>query len=351
MTAPPLPYIWTAAMTRRNMNRREALRTGFAGATGLAAGLGLITSACGDSDPGGSGEAARQAGGAELQGVAGESPVRKRAIPSSGEEIPVVGIGTARRYDTDSPADKEILREVIRQFPLRGGKVIDTAPSYGFAEEVVGELVNDVGNRDDLFLATKVPLFDRPAGREEGIRMMEESMRILHTDVIDLMQIHNMQGFQELYPVLQEWKEAGRIRYTGMSTSRDPEYPAFLDLMESHDLDLVQVDYSIDNRTAAEEILPLAQAREMGVLVNLPFGRTSVFQKVGDMELPEWTREFDCGSWAQFFLKYILSHPAITCVIPGTATLAYMEDNLGAGRGRLPDADTRVRMEAFFDAL
>lgn len=338
-------------MARRNMTRREALRTGFAGATGLAAGLGLVTTACGGSDSGAGGEAASQAGGGASGAGAGESPVLRRAIPSSGEEIPVVGIGTARRYDTDSSADKEILREVIRQFPLRGGKVIDTAPSYGFAEAVVGELVNDVGNRDDLFLATKVPLFDRPAGREEGIRMMEESMRILHTDVIDLMQIHNMQGFQELYPVLQEWKDAGRIRYTGMSTSRDPEYPDFLNLMEAHDLDFVQVDYSIDNRTAAQEILPLAQARGMGVMVNLPFGRTSVFQKVGDLELPEWSGDFDCETWGQFFLKYILSHPAITCVIPGTATRAYMEDNLGAGRGRLPDADTRVRMEAFFDAL
>lgn len=272
-----------------------------------------------------------------------------RPIPSSGERIPVIGIGTARRYDVDdSAAAHAPLREVLRAFPELGGRLVDTAPSYGRAEPVVGDLVAAIGNRDKLFLATKV----RIAGGDvkAGIAEMEQSLRHLHTDRIDLLQVHNLAGVDELLPVLREWKQAGRIRYLGITTSFERQYQDFIRVMEREALDFIQVDYAIDNRSAADRILPLAADRGMAVLTNLPFGRGRVFQAFRDKPLPEWAREWGIESWAQFALKYVVSHPAVTCAIPGTATLAYLEDNMGAARGRLPDAETRDRMAALIDS-
>lgn len=272
-----------------------------------------------------------------------------RPIPSSGERIPVIGIGTARRYDVDdSAAARAPLREVLRAFPELGGRLVDTAPSYGRAEPVVGDLVAAIGNRDKLFLATKV----RIAGGNvnAGIAEMEQSLRHLHTDRIDLLQVHNLAGVDELLPVLREWKQAGRIRYLGITTSFERQYQDFIRVMEREALDFIQVDYAIDNRSAADRILPLAADRGMAVLTNLPFGRGRVFQAFRDKPLPEWAREWGIESWAQFALKYVVSHPAVTCAIPGTATLAYLEDNMGAARGRLPDAKTRDRMAALIDS-
>lgn len=272
----------------------------------------------------------------------------QRVIPSSGEMIPIVGIGTARRYNVGpSAAERAPLKEVLRRFPELGGKLVDTAPSYGTAETVVGDLVHELGNRDKLFLATKV----RKPNAQTGIQEMEASFKLLRTDKIDMIEVHNMVGIDALLPVLREWKAAGRIRYLGASTSSEQQHDAFARMMEKEKLDFIQVNYALDDRPSAERILPLAKDLGMAVLINLPFGRGSLFQRVGDRPLPDWAAEFDVETWAQFFLKYLLSHPAVTCVIPGTAKVEYLVDNLGAGRGRMPDEATRRRIESFYDAL
>jgi aryl-alcohol dehydrogenase-like predicted oxidoreductase len=276
------------------------------------------------------------------------SELLMRPIPSSGETIPAIGIGTARRYDVqESSEEMAVLEEVLAAFAMMGGRVVDTAPSYGRAEIVVGELVDAIGNRDDLFLATKV----RAEGREAGIDQMEESLRRLHTDRIDLMQVHNLVDVETQLATLREWKAAGRIRYLGITTSFDRQYEDFERVMREQTMDFIQVNYSLGDRGAGERILPLAADRGMAVLVNLPYARGRLFQKVGDRPLPRWAAEFDCESWGQFFLKFVLSEPAVTCAIPGTAKMTYLEDNLGAARGRLPDPELRQRMITFYDSL
>ncbi|MDA0194530.1 MAG: aldo/keto reductase [Bacteroidetes bacterium] len=271
-----------------------------------------------------------------------------KAIPSSGEQIPVVGIGTSRRYDVGtSEEERTPLRDVLKQFPKLGGKLVDTASSYGKAEEVVGDLVSEIGNRQDLFFATKV----RQQEKADGIAEMERSFSRLKTDKIDLMQIHNLMGFDNVMPVVREWKQSGRIRYVGASTSNQRQYTDFEAMMKKETLDFIQINYSLDDRTAANKILPLAADRGMAVLINLPYGRGRLFDKVGDMTLPEWAADFDIKSWGQFFLKYIVSHPAVTCAIPGTAKPKYLTDNFGAAMGSLPDTAARKKMEQLFDSL
>jgi aryl-alcohol dehydrogenase-like predicted oxidoreductase len=271
-----------------------------------------------------------------------------RPVPSTGEEIPVVGIGTARRYDVAaSGADIEPLRETLATFRKLGGTLVDTAPSYGNAEVVVGDLVSELGFRDDLFIATKV----RKEGRDEGNAEIASSFERLQTDRFDLLQVHNLVGIDTQLPTLRELKDAGRVRYIGMSTSSGRQYEAFADVMRREDMDFIQVNYSLASRDAADVILPLAADRGMAVLVNVPFGRGRLFDAVGERPLPDWAGEFDCESWGQFFLKYIVGHPAVTCVIPGTAKPHYATDNMGAAMGRLPDAAMRAKMEEFFDSL
>ena len=271
----------------------------------------------------------------------------QRAIPSSGERLPLVGIGTARRYNVGTSAEERApLKEVLKRLPELGGKLIDTAPSYGTAETVVGDLVRDIGNRDRLFIATKVRKQDLADAKKE----IEQSFEILHTDKIDLIQVHNLVGLDDVLPVLREMKAAGRIRYVGVSTSSGRQYADFIKMMEIEDLDFIQVNYSMTSRTAAERILPLARDRGMAVLVNLPYSRGRVFQRAGDRPIPDWAADY-ADTWGQFFLKYILANPAVTCVIPGTAKIKYLEDNLGAARGPMPDAAMQKRMEQFYDAL
>lgn len=273
----------------------------------------------------------------------------QRAIPSTGEKLPIVGIGTARNYENPSPDALPALRDVLRQFPLLGGRVIDTAPSYGRAESVVGDLLEELKNRDKYFIATKVSV--RGGGRDAAAAQMEESLRRLRTDHIDLMQVWNLSSPDVLLPLLDEWKAAKRIRYVGVTTSNERQYDQLEKLMNSRRLDFIQVDLAIDNRNAQNRLLPLAQERGMGVLINLPFGRSRVFAKVAGKPLPDWAKEIDVASWAQLFLKYIVGHPAVTTVIPGTEKVAYLVDNLGAARGRLPDAAMRKKIEAYYDAL
>jgi aryl-alcohol dehydrogenase-like predicted oxidoreductase len=285
---------------------------------------------------------------------AAPGPLIERAIPSSGEKLPVVGIGTARSYEQPSPAELPVLKDVLRQFPELGGKLLDTAPAYGRAEDVVGDALAELKNRDKYFLATKVSVGRRGGGGGDAATaaaQMEQSLKRLRTDRIDLMQIWNVSNPAVIVPVLDEWKAARKIRYTGITSSSKREYDALEAAMKTHKLDFVQVDLAIDNRSAQERIIPTAADRGMGVLINLPFGRTRVFQRVLDKPLPDWAKEIDATSWAQIFLKYIVSNPAVTAVIPGTATPQFLVDNNLAARGRLPDAAMRKRIEAYFDAM
>jgi aryl-alcohol dehydrogenase-like predicted oxidoreductase len=274
----------------------------------------------------------------------------QKKIPSSGEAIPIIGIGTARRYEAvKSDAEKALLRETIRQFQALGGKVIDSSPSYGTAEEVVGELAEGLKVRDSLFLATKVSL--RNVGRAEGIAQIEQSFKKLRTNKIDLIAVHNLRDTDTQLRTLREMKQAGRIRYVGITTSFDNQYGAFEQVMKKETLDFIQIDYALDNRDAGDRIIPLAGDRGAAVMINLPFGRGRLFKAVQGKKLPEWASDFDCQSWPQFFLKYIVSHPAITCAVPGMARPEYVVDNLGAARGRLPDSATRRKMEQFIDGM
>ena len=225
--------------------------------------------------------------------------------------------------------------------------MIDSSPSYGTAEAVVGELVEGLKIRDSLFLATKVSL--RNIGREEGIAQIEQSFKRFRTSKIDLIAVHNLRDTDTQLRTLREMKQAGRIRYVGITTSFDKQYGEFEQTMKKETLDFIQVDYALDNRDAGDRLIPLAGDRGMAVMINLPFGRGRLFNAVQGKKLPEWAAEIDCASWAQFFLKYIVSHPAVTCAVPGMARPEYAIDNLGAARGRLPDAAMRKRMEQFID--
>ena len=274
-----------------------------------------------------------------------QSALIQKAIPSTGEKIPVIGMGTARYFDAVTPE----LREVIKRFPELGGRVVDMSPSYSNAEKVVGDIVAELNARPRYFLATKVtgPGNDR----ESGARQIEESMRRLHTDKIDLMQIHNLIGVEQRLPLLREMKQAGRFRYIGATTSFARQYDAFEKLMREQALDFIQIDYSIDARNIEQRILPLAADRGMAVLVNSPFRRGRTFERVQGKPLPSWTAELEVTSWAQLFLKYLASHPSVTCVIPGTERVQFLVDNMVAVHGRLPDAAMRKRIEQYYDGL
>ncbi|NMG01677.1 aldo/keto reductase [Azoarcus taiwanensis] len=286
---------------------------------------------------------------ASLAQSAGSVELVTKPIPGTGESLPVIGIGTARRFDVGAPeAERAPLREVLRDLPRLGGRLVDTAPSYGNAETVIGDLMQELGNRDEIFLATKVG-----AGRNgaaAGLAEMEASMRRLRTDRFDLLMVHNLAGIDDMLPVLREWKAAGRIRYLGMSTSFERQYDDFVAVMEREQLDFIQVDYAIDNRSAEARILPLAAERGIAVLTNLPFGRGRVFRAFGDQPIPDWAAEYGIESWAQFALKYVVSHPAVTVAIPGTARPDYLRDNLGAARAPMPDEAVRERMAALVAA-
>lgn len=274
-----------------------------------------------------------------------EANVIEKPIPSTGEKIPVIGMGTARYFDSVTPE----LREVIRRFPELGGKVIDTAPSYSNAEQVVGDIIAELNARPRYFLATKVTGPGRD--RESAIQQMEQSFKRLQTDRIDLMQIHNLIGVDARLPLLREWKQAGRFRYIGATTSFARQYDAFEKLMREQSLDFIQVDYSIDDRAVEQRILPLAAERGMAVLVNSPFRRGRSFTRVQQKPLPEWTAELGVTTWAQLFLKYLASHPSVTCVIPGTERVQFLVDNMVAAHGRLPEAALRRRIEQYYDGL
>ncbi len=273
-----------------------------------------------------------------------DGPIRKPIPAGDDETLPVIGIGT-NRYRTGD--DLATLRETLRLFHELGGELIDTAPVYRSSEQALGTIIADLGIRDDLFVATKVEL----EKRERGLQRMRDSLEKLQTNRLDLVQSHNMRGAETMLPEMREWQQDGRIRYIGITTSHDEDFPRMLTLMQREPLEFIQVNYSLGNRAAADRILPLAIDKGIAVLVNLPFGRGRLFSALGDRPLPDWAAEFDCRSWAQFLLKYVVSHPAVTCAIPGTTKPRHARDNIGAAYGRLPDAALRKKQEAFFDAL
>jgi aryl-alcohol dehydrogenase-like predicted oxidoreductase len=271
-----------------------------------------------------------------------------KSIPSSGEKIPVIGLGT-NAYGVTDAAELASRKEVLQRMSALGGRVIDTAAAYGRSEEVIGELLASLGNRKDYFLATKTPM----GSIGDMKAAIDESFRRLRTDHIELLQVHNMNDADKQLPAFDEYKQAKKIRYVGVTTSQDGHYAEMLRVMRAHQLDFIQVDYSIGNRSAEEKILPLAQERGIAVLANVPLGgrRGSLISNIGDKPLPPWAREVDASSWAQLLLKYVVSHPAVTCAIPGTTKLKHAEDNQAAGRGPLPDAAMRKRMELLWESM
>jgi aryl-alcohol dehydrogenase-like predicted oxidoreductase len=272
------------------------------------------------------------------------SPLR-RAIPSTGEKLPVIGLGSAVTFDVpfNSPKVADIT-EVITRFVKRGGKVIDSSPSYGNAESLIGQIAGKSGVTDSLFIATKV----RARGREAGIAQIEQSLGRFQRRKIDLIQVHNLVDVDAQMSALRESKSKGTIRYTGITYSEPQGFAEIERNMKSQHPDFVQINYSIVDRGAAQRILPLAQELRMGVIINRPFGSGGVIRAVLGKPLPPWAAEFDCHSWAQFLLKWVVSHPAVTCVIPATNNPQHLEDNMEAAFGRLPDAKTRDRMAALF---
>jgi aryl-alcohol dehydrogenase-like predicted oxidoreductase len=277
------------------------------------------------------------------------APLMTKAIPSTGERLAVVGLGT-NNYSPTTPEERAARREVVAALTAAGAQVIDTAPAYRQSEEVLGELMADIGNRKQAFVATKVTA---PEGDlAKGVAMIEESMRRLKTDTLDLLQIHSLNGVDVLFPHLNELKRKGKVRYIGITTSSSNQHAQMVELINSQPLDFVQVDYSLANRAAAESVLPAAQAKRVGVLINLPFGGRrdgNLISRAAGRELPDWAAGIGAKTWSQFLLKYVVSHPAVTVAIPGMTKLSHLEDNLDAIRGRMPDAATRARMEKYWD--
>jgi diketogulonate reductase-like aldo/keto reductase len=264
-----------------------------------------------------------------------------RQIPSSKESLAVVGCGTYQTFDVgSSPAEQEPLLGVLSTLFAAGGSVIDTSPMYGNSEKVIGTLLNEQKSRPSAFLATKVWTSGAASGREQ----LRRSFELLKTDRIDLVQVHNLLDWRTHLPELKSLKAQGRVRYVGVTHYTESAYEELESVLKSQDLDFLQVNYSIDERAAAERILPLARARGMAVLINRPFGGGGILRRLMPRPLPPWAAEIGCTSWAQILLKFVLGHPAVTCVIPGTGRPEYMRDNLAAGVGQMPDEAFRSRM-------
>ncbi len=310
------------------MNRRDALRLL---ATGFAA------TACG----------ARLPFAANTHTAPATTPLLTRRIPSTGEELPVIGLGTWQTFDVaSSPGPLRPLEDVLRTFVELGGRVIDSSPMYGRSETVVGELSAKLALREKLFVATKV----WTSGRRAGIAQMEESMRKLRADPIDLMQVHNLVDADTHLATFRDWKAAGRIRYLGVTHYTTSGQDAIAHLLAADPIDFIQINYSIGERDAERRLLPLARDRGVAVIVNRPFAGGSLFRRLRSRPLPDYAAEIGCDSWAQLMLKFIVSHPAVTCAIPATSKVAHLRDNLRAATGPLPDESLRARIAAEADA-
>lgn len=293
--------------------------------------------------------------GPRLSIGAPSSSLISRAIPSSGEKIPVIGPGSSATFRAVAESeDVASLREVLKTMVDQGATVFDTAPSYGASEEVAGRLASELGITQKVFWATKVNVAPRGGGSADPAAaraQIEESFRRFGVETMDLIQVHNLGDIPVQLGILKELKAAKRIRYIGVTSTSKNQYGELARVMREEPLDFIGVDYAIDNRSVEETILPLADERGIGVMVYVPFGRTRLFQRVGETKLPDWAAEFDAATWAQFFIKYVLGHPAVTVVTPATSKSKHMIDNIGGGIGRLPDAATRRKMADFVDRL
>ncbi len=293
--------------------------------------------------------------GPRLAAALAPAPLISRPIPSSGEAIPVVGLGSSATFRSVAESeDAKGLGEVLEAMVGRGATVFDTAPSYGASEEVAGRLARELGLTRKLFWATKVNVAPRGGGAADPAAaraQVEESFRRFGVETIDLVQVHNLGDVPVQLGILKELKATKRVRYIGVTSTSKSQYGELERVMREEPLDFIGVDYAVDNRSVEETILPLAIERRIAVMVYVPFGRTRLFQRVGERALPDWAAEFDAASWAQFFIKYVLGHPAVTVVTPATSKARHMVDNLGGGSGRVPDETTRRRMAALVDAL
>ncbi|MEX1183009.1 MAG: aldo/keto reductase [Gemmatimonadota bacterium] len=278
-----------------------------------------------------------------------------RAIPSSGEMLPVVGLGSSATFQTVARSeDRSALREVLQTMLDNGGTVFDTAPSYGASEDVAGQIAGELGLTDRIFWATKVNVAGRggtAADPAAARAQIDASFQKLRKPKLDLIQVHNLGDVPTQLGILKEYKQQDRVRYIGVTTTNERQYGALQEIMRNEPIDFIGIDYAVDNRTVEETVLPLAAERRIGVLVYVPFGRTRLWNRIEGREVPDWAAEFDAATWAQFFIKYAASHPAVTVVTPATSQARHMLDNLGGGMGRLPDAAARSRMAAFVDAL
>jgi diketogulonate reductase-like aldo/keto reductase len=277
--------------------------------------------------------------------VAGERQLVTRKIPSSGEALAIVGMGTSGTFTDGVPKDQ--LRQVLQAFFDHGGQLIDTSPMYGPAERLLGELLPLVSTKDKLFAATKV----WTTGREAGIAQMNKSFELIGVQVMDLMQVHNLVDSRTHLATLRDWKRQGRIRYLGVTTSHGRNHRELMQVMRSELLDFVQFSYNIADREAERTLFSLARDKGIATLINRPFRRAGLFGAVKGKPLPDWAAEFDCTSWGQFFLKFIAGHPDVTCIIPATSNPGHVVDNQSAGYGRLPDAAMRERMARYFASL
>jgi aryl-alcohol dehydrogenase-like predicted oxidoreductase len=271
----------------------------------------------------------------------------RRRIPGTDEDIPVIGLGTSHEFDRIPADGGEQLKAVLRTLVEHGGSLVDTAPAYGDAEEILGGFFSELSLEDSIFISTKVGT----RGAEQGRRSLERSQELLGKRPLDLMMVHSLTDVETQLANLRDWKEAGRVRYIGITTSRQSGFAAMESLIKSHDLDFVQVNYSPLEPEAAERLIPAAADRGVAVMINRAFGNGEYFSLLRDRQLPEWAADFDCESWAQFSLKYILGHPDVTCVLAATSNARHMKDNATAGTGRLPDSGTRHRIEEYLQAL
>ena len=284
-----------------------------------------------------------------------DAPTIMRAVPSTGEALPIIGLGSSATFSSAARTeDVSALRGVLATLLDRGGRVFDTAPSYGASEEVAGRIIGELGARERIFWATKVNVAGRGGGAADPAaarRQIETSFERIRKAPIDLIQVHNLGDPPTQLGILKELKAEGRVRYIGITSTNRNRYPDLARVMRDEPIDFIGVDYAVDNRAATETILPLARDRGIGVLVYAPFGRTRLWNRVAGRDLPEWAVEFDATSWAQFFLKYVAAHPAVTVITPATSKPENMLDNLMGGRGALPDAATLQRMAQYVDAL
>jgi len=287
--------------------------------------------------------------GLAVSGAAGAAaPMLTRRVPAGGEAVPVIGLGTWQTFDVGGDAAARVpLKEVLGVLFESGARVVDSSPMYGTSESVVGDLCSELGICQPLFLATKV----WTQGRDEGIRQMERSIERMRAGRMDLMQIHNLVDVETHTRTLQAWKAEGRVRYLGITHYTASAHAAVERWMRTRQYDFVQINYSLEEPHAADTLLPLARDLGIAVMINRPFANGGMFRRVRGKALPAWAGELGIRSWAQYFLKWIVAHPAVTCVIPATGKPAHMKDNAGAGLGPTPDEAGRRRMAKFYDAL